>query len=53
MKNGISVTQHQSPAGFLFPKGKNYAKILLDDWIEKREHRGMFIPPLQLERPAF
>ena len=42
MKNSITVTQHQSPAGFLFPNEKIYAKILLDDWIEKSEHREMF-----------
>ena len=34
MKNSITVSQHQSPAGFLFPKRKIYAKILLDDWID-------------------
>ena len=26
MKNSITVTQHQSPAGFLFPKGKIYMR---------------------------
>ena len=42
MKNSITENEkwktallfHQRPAGFLFPKRKIYAKILLDDWID-------------------